>query len=277
MERTVSARALEIANDTLQPKFCCPLELDFPNRQSISVEKQSTTTTKTISSLSKSWKAKPIKHCEQKGNSDDKGSIENTEADPLLTLESCTPSPELPTSTLPDTALSTTVSVADCSNPVPDLSHTPTFLEEKESDFFDYNIPTIVSEFFHSTDHRSSIIVSRSSENMSVNGYQDILSGPFAQYLQLSSQIGGDVAKHAQMVNKAFNAQMSYISLASQSAQPQQNQIPGLLKPTSDIIEEIQNFREKNRTSPFFNHLSAISESIPALGWVCVVNTFYFN
>lgn len=46
-----------------------------------------------------------------------------------------------------------------------------------------------------------------------------------------------------------------------------------LLKPTSDQITAIQNFREKNRTSQFFNHLSAISESIPALGWVCVSPT----
>lgn len=29
-------------------------------------------------------------------------------------------------------------------------------------------------------------------------------------------------------------------------------------------------FREKHRTSQFFNHLSAVSESIPALGWVTV-------
>lgn len=36
--------------------------------------------------------------------------------------------------------------------------------------------------------------------------------------------------------------------------------------------------REKNRGSPLFNHLSAISESIPALGWVAVVsNDKYFN
>jgi len=39
-----------------------------------------------------------------------------------------------------------------------------------------------------------------------------------------------------------------------------------LLKPISDKISEIQEFREKNRRSEMFNHLSAISESITALG-----------
>lgn len=108
---------------------------------------------------------------------------------------------------------------------------------------------------------------------MSVYGFEDIVNGPFAQYVQLSSKIGGDVAKQADFVNKAFQAQLAYIKLASTSSQPSQAQIPSLLKPTSDQISAIQEFREKNRSSPFFNHLSAISESIPALGWVCVSPT----
>ena len=37
-----------------------------------------------------------------------------------------------------------------------------------------------------------------------------------------------------------------------------------------------QDFREKNRRSEFFNHLSALSESIPALGWVTVVSNRKF-
>lgn len=40
--------------------------------------------------------------------------------------------------------------------------------------------------------------------NMSVLGYQDIINGPLSQYLALSAKIGGDVAKHAEFVKKAF-------------------------------------------------------------------------
>lgn len=108
--------------------------------------------------------------------------------------------------------------------------------------------------------------------SMSVNGYQDIVSGPLTQYIDLSKKIGGDVAKHAETVERAFSAQLQYVTLASTSAQPPANRQQELLKPTSDQIAQIQEYREKNRTSPFFNHLSAISESIPALGWVCVVS-----
>jgi len=39
-----------------------------------------------------------------------------------------------------------------------------------------------------------------------------------------------------------------------------------LLKPISDNISEVQAFRERSRRSEMFNHLSAISESISALG-----------
>lgn len=67
---------------------------------------------------------------------------------------------------------------------------------------------------------------------------------------------------------------MQYVTLATQCSQPNQSKQMELLKPTSDQITAIQDFREKNRASQYFNHLSAISESIPALGWVCVVSCF---
>lgn len=106
---------------------------------------------------------------------------------------------------------------------------------------------------------------------MSVQAFEDILHGTFAQYLAISEQIGGDVAEHARIVNQAFQAQLQYITLASQSKQPDsQAETIALLQPTSKQIGAIQEYREKHRTSQFFNHLSAISESIPALGWVTI-------
>ncbi|XP_022914902.1 adenylyl cyclase-associated protein 1 isoform X2 [Onthophagus taurus] len=106
---------------------------------------------------------------------------------------------------------------------------------------------------------------------MSVEGFTSILQGPFAQYLAVSKQIGGDVALHSDIVNAAFQAQLNYLTVVSQSKQPSsQNDQIALLKPTSEQITSIQEFREKHRTSTYFNHLSAVSESIPALGWVTV-------
>lgn len=61
--------------------------------------------------------------------------------------------------------------------------------------------------------------------------------------------------------------------MATEAGKPSDGDLPRLLQPTSEQINNIQTFREKNRTSAFFNHLSAVSESIPALGWVCVSPT----
>lgn len=107
---------------------------------------------------------------------------------------------------------------------------------------------------------------------MSVNAYEDIILGPLAQFLELSTKIGDDVATQADLVKKAFDAQLKYVTMASQSAAPDASEVGNLLKPTSEQIMAIQSFREKRRTSKYFNHLSAVSESIPALGWVCVVS-----
>lgn len=68
-------------------------------------------------------------------------------------------------------------------------------------------------------------------------------------------------------------AQLRYIQLASSRAKPSPADEMQLLAPTSEQITAIQQYREKNRASQYFNHLSAISESIPALGWVAVSPT----
>ncbi|XP_061936826.1 adenylyl cyclase-associated protein 1 isoform X2 [Apis cerana] len=109
---------------------------------------------------------------------------------------------------------------------------------------------------------------------MSVAGYEDFLAGPVKEYLQLSEKIGGDVATHSKLVEKAFKIQLEFIQTAASRPSPaNQSEQISLLAPTSTQIQQIQEFREKNRGSQFFNHLSAISESIPALGWVAVSPT----
>lgn len=69
---------------------------------------------------------------------------------------------------------------------------------------------------------------------------------------------------------ETYRDQRHFLVVASRSKKPSDADLMKLLAPTSEAIQGIQSFREKNRTSPLFNHLSAISESIPALGWVTV-------
>ncbi|XP_069547957.1 adenylyl cyclase-associated protein 1 [Brachyistius frenatus] len=103
-----------------------------------------------------------------------------------------------------------------------------------------------------------------------VGAYDAIISGPLAQYFSLSQQIGGDVLKHAEMMKQVFSSQRELLTTASSSQKPSDAVLTTLLQPMSKAIQQVQAFREQNRTSPLFNHLSAVSESVQALGWVAM-------
>ncbi|KAM9307982.1 adenylyl cyclase-associated protein 2 [Gastrophryne carolinensis] len=121
----------------------------------------------------------------------------------------------------------------------------------------------------------------KSAENDVVNGidtgvapfveaFDTLLAGAVEQYLTNSKIIGTDVETHAQLVENAFKAERTFLVYASQHQQPSENELMAIVKPVSEKILEIQTFREKNRGSQMFNHLSAVSESILALGWIAV-------
>jgi len=57
--------------------------------------------------------------------------------------------------------------------------------------------------------------------------------------------------------------------VVSKSKKPADSALPDLLKPTSDLITQVQQCFEKNRNKKeVANFLSAVSEGVPALGWV---------
>ncbi|KAH9496610.1 F-actin-capping protein subunit beta [Bulinus truncatus] len=118
----------------------------------------------------------------------------------------------------------------------------------------------------------SSLDNSAASDALSpfVLAYDDLISGPLAKYLSLSNLVGGDVKTQANLVKLAFEAQRNFLAVVSRSKQPDQNVFLELLRPSADKLQAVQDFREKNRKSEYFNHLSAISESIASLGWVTV-------
>lgn len=109
-----------------------------------------------------------------------------------------------------------------------------------------------------------------SSSSASVAAFDAVLEGAFTKFLKLSQEIGGEVGKIGIMVEQAFKAERKFIATASISKKPSDKELMLLLSPISNKISEITEFREKNRRSEYFNHLSAISESIAALGWVSV-------
>ena len=106
-----------------------------------------------------------------------------------------------------------------------------------------------------------------------VQEYDLLIDGPLADFHRLSAAIGGLVRELGEKAFAAVQSQRQFLVVASKSKQPNQQVLVDLLKPTSDAIQNIQAFREKNRHTEWFNHLSAVSESISALGWVTVSPT----
>lgn len=102
-----------------------------------------------------------------------------------------------------------------------------------------------------------------------------------------------------ELVEKAFKLERAFLIEAAGSVKPGDDVLVKFYEQFSKSIQEIQVFlfvpifhllllflvqsayfffefslfqayREKNRTSQFFNHLSTISESVGALGWIAV-------
>ncbi|EDQ88715.1 uncharacterized protein MONBRDRAFT_37312 [Monosiga brevicollis MX1] len=104
----------------------------------------------------------------------------------------------------------------------------------------------------------------------SLDAFDEIVNGSVASFVAQGKAIGGDVATIVDKVEQAFAAQRAFLEVATKAKQPDQVQLGSLLKPTSGVITDIVQFREGNRRSPQFDHLSAVSEGIPALGWVTI-------
>lgn len=107
----------------------------------------------------------------------------------------------------------------------------------------------------------------------SIAEFEDLVSCYLSEYLKLSRQIGGLVQEQADVVCQAIDEERKILNLANDCRKPTDAQLQKLVQPLAGKIEHVQKIRENNRTSAFFNHLSTISESVPALGWILVSPT----
>jgi len=112
------------------------------------------------------------------------------------------------------------------------------------------------------------------SESPSVREYEDLISQFVVPLVDITSKLGAsEVTEQVALFQQAVNAQRDMLKVAASSKKPSQDVITKLITPTSNIMAEIVKLRDAKRTSKFFNHLSTISEGVPALGWVLVSPT----
>ncbi|UJR09793.1 hypothetical protein I4U23_014019 [Adineta vaga] len=106
-----------------------------------------------------------------------------------------------------------------------------------------------------------------------IQDYETLINDSVKPFVTISQKIGGDLTTMTDHVSRLFDAQQQFLRQAVQSKKPADQQLANAIKPQSSEIEAITAFTNKNRKSPLFNHLSAISEGIPAFGWILVSPT----
>ncbi len=111
-----------------------------------------------------------------------------------------------------------------------------------------------------------------------VEAWDESVTPSLQAFLELSARIGGLVATQSESVRACFAAQRSLVHLAALCAKPADGGLQGAtfakaLGPLQQALVATQEVKEKNRAErKLFNHLSAIAEGIPAVGWVAIVS-----
>ncbi|KAF5400317.1 Cyclase associated actin cytoskeleton regulatory protein 1 [Paragonimus heterotremus] len=109
--------------------------------------------------------------------------------------------------------------------------------------------------------------------NPSLKDFDDLIAGPLQEFMNLSGKIGGDVKEQSVLLKNCFNSQRKLLELAAEHSKPSESQLADLIKTCGGPINAVVQFKDQKRSSPLFNHISAVAESVLALGWINVSPT----
>ncbi|KAJ5127023.1 hypothetical protein N7448_007802 [Penicillium atrosanguineum] len=99
-----------------------------------------------------------------------------------------------------------------------------------------------------------------------IQDFDALIKKDVQNFVDLGAKIGGEVAQQSKAVLQAFQAERTYLYVSTKAKKPE-HQPAELMTDLHKASDSINNIRENARASPLFNHLSAISEGIVALGW----------
>lgn len=100
--------------------------------------------------------------------------------------------------------------------------------------------------------------------------FETIINGSLQGFVGISAKIAPEVKAQAELLVAAFKAEGELLIKASKMSKPADSNLSQLLAPCSAAIQKVIEFKDSNRKSTYFNHLSAVAESVAALGWVAV-------
>ncbi|KAK6028602.1 CAP protein [Ostertagia ostertagi] len=106
-----------------------------------------------------------------------------------------------------------------------------------------------------------------------VKAYDAALGDVIENWSAVSDQIGGDVKLMREKVTAVFSSLRIFLWTAACQVEPSTDEVQKLVSPIVNLLSEINSFKDSRRKAPQFNHLCAVAEGIPAVGWVLVKKT----
>ncbi|KAJ5575025.1 hypothetical protein N7450_008924 [Penicillium hetheringtonii] len=131
-----------------------------------------------------------------------------------------------------------------------------------------HNFTTLIKRLEAATSRLEDMAMSLDDPNVSkgLNDFDALIKGDVQNFVKLGEKIGGLVEEQSKAVLQAFEAERTYLFVATKAKKPEPQPIE-LMTDLHKASDSINNIRESNRASPLFNHLSAVAEGIVALGW----------
>ena len=113
------------------------------------------------------------------------------------------------------------------------------------------------------------------TDALAVSAWDADVGAALAKFVAASAAIGSLVAEQAAEVQAAFGHTRDIVQTAAVCQLPADGMaspaVAPLLQPLQGSMQRTVELREKNRgEKALFNHLSTVSEGIPALGWIAV-------
>ncbi|CAE6465222.1 unnamed protein product [Rhizoctonia solani] len=118
----------------------------------------------------------------------------------------------------------------------------------------------------------SSTSAAPAEDSQSVKVFDElIIAGKLEPFLKVAGEIGGPVKEQSDLVGNLFRNLRDLIHCAAVSTKPSDATFMSMLGPLQSEITAVNDIKDKYRKErEFGNHFSALSEGVPAVGWVTV-------
>ncbi|KAG6003359.1 hypothetical protein E4U21_002101 [Claviceps maximensis] len=105
-----------------------------------------------------------------------------------------------------------------------------------------------------------------------IEEFDQLISSSVHNYVNLSNELGGVVAKQAARVLEGFQEQRKFLLIATKAVKPTPTAYQNMLKPINDALVAVSDLKDSNRQDPMFTQLSTVADGIMMLAWITLDN-----